>query len=124
MFSSIVRAARPVVARGFATSARSNKDLVQELYIKELKAYKPSAVAHDLGTVKAFSAPAAPSAPISLDSAALAKELEAYDADVPTVDAPSAPSAAALADGAESLGASEYIQLLEAEAAHQPTAAH
>ena len=34
--------------------------------------------------------------------------------DIPSVDSPT-PSAAALADGAETLGASEYIQLLEAE---------
>ncbi|KAK4700063.1 F-type H+-transporting ATPase subunit h, partial [Phenoliferia sp. Uapishka_3] len=123
MFSSVIRAARPVVARGFATSARSNKDLVQELYIKELKAYKPTGKAGEhLGSVKSFSSPVAPVAPVSLDSAALASELAAYDADVPSVDAPA--SATGSAEESDALGASEYIQLLETEATHQPTAAH
>jgi len=59
-------------------------DLVQDLYLKELKSYKPVPVAQDahVGVVKTYSQPTAPKAP-SLPTD-LASELSAYDATEPT----------------------------------------
>ncbi|ORY54370.1 hypothetical protein BCR35DRAFT_226354 [Leucosporidium creatinivorum] len=138
----LTQAARPLV-RSFSVGAPARKDFVQDLYLKELKAYKPSAAVRfslsllsargnralplliyllpslacrsfsecgggaylctkaDLcppslprcnsircvskqpspaGAVKSYSTPSAPSAPSVPDAAALAKELEEYEA--------------------------------------------
>ncbi|KAH7908845.1 ATP synthase complex subunit H-domain-containing protein [Hygrophoropsis aurantiaca] len=71
-------------ARTFSTSSVARKDLVQDLYIKELKAYKAPPAAKDahVGVVKAYSLPPAPKAPTL--PADLAAELSAYDATEPT----------------------------------------
>ncbi|KAI5481948.1 F-type H+-transporting ATPase subunit h [Pseudohyphozyma bogoriensis] len=111
--TSIARVARPFAARSFASSTVAVKDLVQELYVKELKAYKPAAPASDASaSIKGFSAPAAPKTPELLGADALAKELAAYDADVAT---PEAPTVSAHADESDALGADEYLHLVEAD---------
>jgi len=79
--SAARNASRP---RPFSTTVVSRKDLVQDLYLKELKAYKPVPPAKDahVGAVKTYSLPPAPKAP-SLPSD-LASELAAYDAAQPS----------------------------------------
>ncbi|GAA93950.1 uncharacterized protein L969DRAFT_92144 [Mixia osmundae IAM 14324] len=66
--------------RSFASSSIVSKDFVQELYLKELKAYKTPTQSKDahVGHVKEFHTPSAPKAPTIPSSADLAKELEAY----------------------------------------------
>ncbi|KAI0759653.1 ATP synthase complex subunit H-domain-containing protein [Irpex lacteus] len=80
--SGALRAASRSVA--FSTSAAARKDFVQDLYIRELKSYKPAPAAKDahLGAVKAYTLPPKPQAP-TLPSD-LASELSAYDASEPT----------------------------------------
>ncbi|QRW00841.1 ATP synthase complex subunit h domain-containing protein [Ceratobasidium sp. AG-Ba] len=84
----------------FSTSTIARKDLVQDLYVRELKAYKAPAKAKDahVGAVKSFQAPSPPKAPAAPTD--LASELAAYEASEPSAaDAPAAPSEAALAQG-------------------------
>ncbi|GAA5869266.1 hypothetical protein JCM1840_004340 [Sporobolomyces johnsonii] len=108
-----VQAVRPL-ARSFSAQQVVRKDFVQELYLRELKAYKPTAAASHTGAVKSYSTPSAPKAPEVPSADALAKELAEYDAAVINADAP-APAAAATgtAEEADSLGADEYLQLVE-----------
>jgi len=90
-------------------------DFVQELYLKELKAYKPSPAAKDAhaGQVKSYSTPTAPKPPSVPDADTLAKELEAYDNDNPTVESP---KEAAEVDSAEAVeGGDEYLKLVESD---------
>ncbi|ORY06103.1 hypothetical protein K493DRAFT_252230 [Basidiobolus meristosporus CBS 931.73] len=71
-------------ARGFSSQAVQMKDVVQELYLKNLKSYKPSpqAAGSEAGQVKDLKLPAAPEVPkINEDIAA---ELAAYDSEVPS----------------------------------------
>ena len=108
-------------------------DLVQDLYLREIKSYKPAPVvrryfsisglftdkntqilkaqdAH-VGLVKQYSAPAAPKAP-SL-SADLSAELSAYKTSEPSLaDAPAPANAAATGEGNVS-GADAYLSFLE-----------
>ncbi|KAK4046128.1 hypothetical protein OIV83_006324 [Microbotryomycetes sp. JL201] len=110
----VVQISRPV-ARQFSAQAVVRKDFVQELYLKELKAYKPSTnAAAQAGAVKSYSTPSAPKAPEVPDSAALAKDLESYDAAAVPVDAPKASSAAA-GEGEEAGDADAYLELCEAD---------
>ncbi|KAI0033506.1 ATP synthase complex subunit H-domain-containing protein, partial [Vararia minispora EC-137] len=97
--------------RGFATSAPARRDLVQDFYIKELKAYKAPVVAKDahVGVVKSFSTPAAPKPPTL--PADLAAELAAYD----VADPVRAPAEGAKAEGVLGAGAEEFLQFLEAD---------
>ncbi|KAF9017663.1 hypothetical protein BDZ89DRAFT_1094241 [Hymenopellis radicata] len=84
--STILRQAARTCARAlFSSTAAARKDIVQDLYLKELKAYKPTPATKDahVGLVKTFSAPIAPQAP-TLPSD-LASELSAYDASEPTL---------------------------------------
>ncbi|KAL0061580.1 hypothetical protein AAF712_011607 [Marasmius tenuissimus] len=101
-------------SRFFSSSAAARKDLVQDLYLREIKAYKPAPVAKDahVGLVKQYSAPAAPKAP-SL-SADLSSDLSTYKTSEPALaDAP-APSNAAAADGEGNVsGADAYLSFLE-----------
>ncbi|KAH8093058.1 ATP synthase complex subunit H-domain-containing protein [Cristinia sonorae] len=97
----------------FSTSAVARKDIVQDLYIKELKGYKAPPTAKDahVGAVKAYSLPPAPKVP-TLPSD-LAAELSAYDAAEPTkADAPKV-----AATGAEHVGegAEGFLEVLEAD---------
>ncbi|KAF8970559.1 ATP synthase complex subunit H-domain-containing protein [Flammula alnicola] len=109
MLSNFRQAARQASSkRAFASSAVSRKDLVQDLYLREIKAYKPAPAAKDahVGVVKKFSLPPAPKTP-ALPSD-LASELAAYDAAepaaaaaAPIAQASSTPSADEPAGGAD-----------------------
>ncbi|KIR57376.1 F-type H+-transporting ATPase subunit H [Cryptococcus gattii Ru294] len=96
-------------ARSFSVSA-VKMDLVQDLYINQLKSYKPAAKAADahVGSVRSFAAPKAPSAP-SLPTD-LASELSKFDATEPTIGG-SAPKTVASSEGGESV--EEYLAFLE-----------
>ncbi|KAG0666314.1 hypothetical protein C6P46_004881 [Rhodotorula mucilaginosa] len=59
-------------------------DFVQELYVKELRAYKPKPAASAQGATKSYSTPTAPKTPVVPDANQLAQELEAYDSCVHT----------------------------------------
>ncbi|KAJ7657864.1 ATP synthase complex subunit H-domain-containing protein [Mycena polygramma] len=104
-------------SRAFSSSAAARKDLVQELYLKEIKAYKPPPAAKDahVGVVKAYSMPPVPKAPALPTD--LASELSAYDSSEPAqaTVAKAAPSSsdqhAELADG----GAEAFLELCEAD---------
>ncbi|KAH7922512.1 hypothetical protein BV22DRAFT_1017142, partial [Leucogyrophana mollusca] len=103
-------------ARTFSTSSVARKDLVQELYVKELKAYKAPPPAKDahVGAVKAYSLPPAPKAPAL--PADLASELSAYDAAEPTkaeVDAGAKTSGLSGEDAGK--GADAFLGFLEAD---------
>ncbi|KAI9511235.1 ATP synthase complex subunit H-domain-containing protein [Russula earlei] len=104
--------------RTYAMTSVARKDLIQELYLKELKSYKAPPAAKDahVGVVRAFSAPALPSAPTLPD---LATELAAYDATEPT----RATTTDAIAGhGEPAAGAEAYLAFLEADEA--PEEAH
>ncbi|KAG2231025.1 ATP synthase complex subunit H-domain-containing protein [Thamnidium elegans] len=75
------RAAVPAMAtRSFAGAAVMQKDVIQDLFIKELKAYKPQATsAADDSVAKDLKLPAAPAVP-QVD-ADLSQQLAAYDAE-------------------------------------------
>ncbi|ESK96700.1 hypothetical protein Moror_6717 [Moniliophthora roreri MCA 2997] len=111
--STIFRRAAQNVSRTrlFSSSAVSRKDLVQDLYLRELRTYKPAAVAKDahVGSVKQYSAPAAPKAP-SLPSD-LAGELAAFDASEPTLASAPTPVATSSEDNVS--GADAYLDFLE-----------
>jgi F-type H+-transporting ATPase subunit h len=69
-------------------------DLVQDMYLKELKAYKTPAVkASDAeGHVQKFTLPKAPPSPEEAD---IASELKAYESQVPEVEGQSGEAGAA-----------------------------
>ncbi|KAF4627034.1 hypothetical protein G7Y89_g11123 [Cudoniella acicularis] len=82
--SSIARAVRQqatgtIAKRTFITPTAVRRDLVQDLYVRELKAYKvPAVKATDSeGHVQTFSAPSPPKSPEEAD---IAKELQTYEA--------------------------------------------
>ncbi|KAH8676177.1 ATP synthase complex subunit H-domain-containing protein [Xylariales sp. PMI_506] len=62
----------------------STADFVQELYLKELKAYKPTPVkeSDSVGHVQTFSAPKAPKSPEEADLANSLKEYESMAVEV------------------------------------------
>lgn len=98
--SLTVRTGRVQAQRCIATSSALRKDLVQDMYLKELKAYKPAPKAKDahVGAVREFKAPAVPEAP-SLPGD-VAAELSAYDASEPTLAPKSgAPAATSTTEG-------------------------
>ena len=66
------------------TSHVSTADFVQELYLKELKAYKPAPVKDSdaVGQVSTFSTPKAPKSPEETDLAASLKEYETMAVEV------------------------------------------
>ncbi|KAJ7145776.1 ATP synthase complex subunit H-domain-containing protein [Mycena epipterygia] len=103
-------------ARTFSSSAATRKDIVQDLYLKEIKAYKAPPAAKDahVGVVKAYNLPPTPKAPALPTD--LATELSAYDSSEPvaaTVEkaAPKTDHHAELADG----GAEAFLELCEAD---------
>ncbi|KAG9247989.1 ATP synthase H chain mitochondrial precursor [Calycina marina] len=98
---TIVRVARPqtITRRTFITpTALRQADLVQDLYLKELKAYKtPVVKASDSeGHVQKFSAPKTPESPEETD---IANELKAYEA--MTVETEGQAEGGAVADAGE-----------------------
>ncbi|KAL7424370.1 hypothetical protein Q5752_000052 [Cryptotrichosporon argae] len=108
-----VSAARALpLARSFSVSA-ARKDLIQDLYVSQLKSYKAPAQAKDahVAHVKQYSAPAPPSAP-QLPSD-LAAALASFDATEPSLGAPAAKSAAAPKTDESGEGADEYLAFLE-----------
>ncbi|KAI9061861.1 hypothetical protein FKP32DRAFT_1677792 [Trametes sanguinea] len=109
--SAVARAASRSCA--FSTSAVARKDLVQELYLRELKSYKPPPQPQDahVGVVKNFQQPPAPQAPAL--PADLASELSAYDAAEPTFAA-SAKSAES-EESSGPTGAEAFLSFLEAD---------
>jgi len=107
-----------VARRTFASSGSVSKDLVQDLYIKELKAYKAPPVAKDahVGVTKEFSAPKAPTTPAL--PADLSAELAAYETSEPTLaEVQHATSTAGAHDDADGSGAGpkEFLAFLEAD---------
>ncbi|KAI9272571.1 ATP synthase complex subunit H-domain-containing protein [Sporodiniella umbellata] len=70
-----------MAARSFSAAAVMKKDVLQDLFLKELKAYKPQPVAAtEEGAAKEFKMPAAPAVP-EID-ADVSQQLAAYDAEV------------------------------------------
>ncbi|KAG8908932.1 hypothetical protein FRB99_000035 [Tulasnella sp. 403] len=93
-------------------SYNSQTDLVQDLYLRELKSYKPPVQAKDahVGNVKAYAQPSAPKPPILPGD--LASELAAYDAQEPIVETPT--STAVAGEGFVG-GAEAFLAHLEAD---------
>jgi len=71
-------------ASKLTTSLKPTADFVQELYLKELKAYKPTPVKDSdaLGQVATFSEPKAPKSPEEADLASNLKEYESMAVEV------------------------------------------
>jgi len=111
--STILRqAARHALrTRAFTSSATTRKDLIQDLYLREIKAYKPAAVVKDahVGVVKTYSSPPIPKAPILPTD--LASELAAYDTAGPTLAEAATPTNASEESGGG--GAEAYLAFLE-----------
>ncbi|KAF5092521.1 hypothetical protein D0Z00_004545 [Geotrichum galactomycetum] len=89
MISSVLRVAArraPVIARrNISFTAVRRADLIQDLYVKEVKAFKPAAIsaADAASSVKSWAAPAAPAAPaVEGDVAAELAEYEAQAVEV------------------------------------------
>jgi len=97
-----------------STTSSVRKDFVQDLYLRELKAYKPLPTAKDahLGSVKELRIPHAPAAP-SLPSD-LSAELSAYDKSQPTLADQLSPPSTASADAPG--GADAFLAFLEQDA--------
>ncbi|KAG7447190.1 uncharacterized protein BT62DRAFT_931022 [Guyanagaster necrorhizus] len=100
-------------ARGFSSTVASRKDIIQDLYLKELRGYKPAPVAKDahVGVVKAYSTPTAPQPPTLPTD--IASELAAYDASEPTLAEVVVDVASESADTTS--GADAYLTFLEAD---------
>ncbi|KAF9078310.1 ATP synthase complex subunit H-domain-containing protein [Rhodocollybia butyracea] len=114
--SAILRRSSSVVqnaslSRLFSSSVAVRKDLVQDLYLKEIKGYKAPPVAQDahVGVVKTYSTPQAPKVP-SIPSD-IASELAAYDSSEPS----SAAEPVAKSSSTEETvsGADAYLSFLE-----------
>ncbi|XDG09750.1 hypothetical protein ABKA04_009365 [Annulohypoxylon sp. FPYF3050] len=77
--SAITRVARVNTVRTFIAPTVSRRaDFVQELYLKELKAYKPTPIKDSdaVGHVQTFTAPKTPKSPEEADLASSLKEYE------------------------------------------------
>ncbi|KAJ4481165.1 ATP synthase complex subunit H-domain-containing protein, partial [Lentinula aciculospora] len=96
----------------FSTSVAARKDLVQDLYLKEIKGYKVPPTPKDahVGVVKSYSLPPAPKAPsLPFD---IASELAAYDASEPASAFQSVPQSSSVTEETVS-GADAYLSFLE-----------
>lgn len=95
--------------------ARSHTDLVRDLYLKELKAYKaPERSADDhKGYVREFSKPQAPKAPAVPSSSDVASQLEAFTSSEP--DAPEKTVSAEDDAAVEQQDINEYLKELQAD---------
>ncbi|GAA5931199.1 ATP synthase subunit H [Sporobolomyces koalae] len=109
-----LQAARPL-ARSFSAQPVARKDFIQELYVKELKAYKPTSTPAAAGATKSYSTPSAPKAPEVPSADQLAKELAEYDAAVIASDSPAPVASGASAEETDNLGADDYLKLVEAD---------
>ncbi|GLB44583.1 putative ATP synthase complex subunit h [Lyophyllum shimeji] len=99
--------ARTASVRAFSSTSVARRDIVQELYLRELKSYKPPAVPKDahVGVVKQYTLPPAPQPPMVPTD--LASELATYEAQEPTKVAAAAPAEE------EASGAEEFLTFLE-----------
>jgi len=111
-FSAIRIASRS--ARLLSSSSVLRKDFVQDLYLKELKVYKPAPKAANdhVGSVKEFFAPASPQIPAL--PADLASELAQYDATEP-ISTPSITTADAGHVAPGTTEADAFLSFLEAD---------
>ncbi|EIW68742.1 hypothetical protein TREMEDRAFT_63203 [Tremella mesenterica DSM 1558] len=84
-----VRRATPL-SRSFSVSAMGRKDLLQDLYVSQLKNYKPAPQAQDahVGLVRNYTAPSPPQAPALPTD--LASELAKFDSEEPIIGQTSA----------------------------------
>ncbi|KAK8117104.1 uncharacterized protein PG998_005385 [Apiospora kogelbergensis] len=99
--SAITRVARVNAARTFIAPTVSRRaDFVQELYLKELKAYKPTPVKDSdaVGQVATFSAPKTPKSPEEADLASNLKDYENMAVEVEGQEAVAPGSAAPVAE--------------------------
>ncbi|KAI8629402.1 ATP synthase complex subunit H-domain-containing protein [Xylariaceae sp. FL1651] len=83
--SAVARVARVNAVRGFIAPTVSRRaDFVQELYLKELKAYKPAPIkdSDSVGHVQTFSPPKPPKSPEEADLANSLKEYESMAVEV------------------------------------------
>ncbi|KAI2783445.1 ATP synthase complex subunit H-domain-containing protein [Daldinia loculata] len=83
--SAITRVARVNAVRGFIAPTVSRRaDFVQELYLKELKAYKPPPIkdSDSVGQVQTFTVPKPPKSPEEADLASSLKEYESMAVEV------------------------------------------
>ncbi|KAH9904207.1 ATP synthase complex subunit H [Xylariomycetidae sp. FL2044] len=99
--SAVSRVARVNPVRGFIAPTVSRRaDFVQELYLKELKAYKPTPVKDSdaVGQVQTFSAPKTPQSPEEADLANSLKEYESMAVEVEGSEASAASTPAAALD--------------------------
>jgi len=105
--------------RAFSSTTVARKDLVQDIYLREIKTYKPTPIAKDahVGVVKAFALPPTPTAP-SVPSD-LASQLAAYDAAEPTRAQTVSTSSAT----EETSGADAFLNFLEQDL-QKPEAHH
>ncbi|EGG00006.1 uncharacterized protein MELLADRAFT_75844 [Melampsora larici-populina 98AG31] len=106
--------------RSFTSSSLSMKDFVQELYLRELKSYKPSPSILGAQTqVREFTMPPAPSAPVLPTSQDVAQELQSWDS-------ASLVNTATTSEGGveveSSQSADEFLSFLERD--HPAPAAH
>lgn len=99
--SAISRVARVNAVRGFIAPTVSRRaDFVQELYLKELKAYKPTPIKESdaVGHVQTFTAPKAPKSPEEADLASSLKEYENMAVEVEGQEGGAAGSAPAVVE--------------------------
>ncbi|EJU00190.1 hypothetical protein DACRYDRAFT_23176 [Dacryopinax primogenitus] len=113
----IVRTAVPRSTRAFSAATVARKDIVQDLYLAQLKSYKPKPQVQDahVGIVREYKAPAVAAA-TALPSD-LASELATYDASQPDLaDAvPVKTSAHVDAQHGGPMTAEEFLEMLEAD---------
>ncbi|KDQ17028.1 hypothetical protein BOTBODRAFT_223317 [Botryobasidium botryosum FD-172 SS1] len=108
------RVARPQTSRAFSVNTVARKDLVQAIYVQELKGYKaPIAKDAHVGNVKEFSAPSSPTPP-SLPTD-LASELAAYEQSEPTIAEVTQASATPADAESGAGGADAFLAYLEAD---------
>ncbi|KAI1819580.1 ATP synthase H chain [Xylaria intraflava] len=99
--SAVTRVAKVNAVRGFIAPTVSRRaDFVQELYLRELKAYKPAPVkdSDSVGQVQTFSAPKAPKSPEEADLANSLKEYENMAVEVEGNEGATATSAPAVVE--------------------------
>jgi len=112
--STVLRQVASIASRTckFSSSALTRKDIVQDIYIREINSYKPAPAVKDahVGIVKRLSLPPSPQAPMLPTD--LASELAAYDAAEPVLATSSAiPEANKMSEGAG--GAEGFLVFLE-----------
>ncbi|KAI1094265.1 ATP synthase complex subunit H-domain-containing protein [Rostrohypoxylon terebratum] len=99
--SAITRVARVNTVRTFIAPTVSRRaDFVQELYLKELKAYKPTPIKDSdaVGQVQTFTVPKTPKSPEEADLASSLKEYENMAVEVEGNEGASASTPAVVED--------------------------